>query len=127
MKCFVKGMAGALLVLIAAAIIAPQYSNYVASSQTSIWLIEIEPTTEAITSNILRLQTVSGSGVGIPRPVISHYTPSLIEVTDSGTVFLKGGSDGQFVALVPAFSNGVVTWRCIGGSAHATLRCSDWK
>ena len=127
MKCFFKGMLGALTMLFAAAFVVPQYSDYRAASETSSWLNEIEPTKDAISAKILRLRTTSGAGLGIPRPIITRHTPSLIEVTDAGIIFLKGGRDGQVVVLIPSFSANQVSWHCIGGSSHATGSCEYWQ
>ena len=123
MKSFFIGCFGALSVLFAAAVIIPQYSNYIASSETSTWLAEVAPTTHAITVNITRLKNTTGSGIDVKKPIFSNPKPSLIEVTDDGIILLKGGSDGQFVTLIPEVTNGAVAWRCIGGSSHATLGC----
>jgi hypothetical protein len=127
MRRFFQGMLGAFLVLVAAAIIVPQWQNYLADSQTGAWLnAEIVPTVQAISANVLRLKTTSGAGVGVPKPVFQYDAPTLVKVDPNGIIFLKGGSDGQFVALIPTFSGGKVSWRCIGGSSHATLACTYW-
>lgn len=127
MICFLKGMFGAVVVLTAALFIFPLYSDYRASAETSGWLYEIVPTAEAISDNILHLKTTSGAGVGIAKPTIKMGAPSRIEVMANGTIFLKGGRDGQLVVLIPEFLAGKVLWRCIGGSSHATLSCNNWR
>ena len=122
MKSFFIGCFGALIVLVAAAVINSQYSNYIASSETSRWLAEVTPTTDAISANITRLKATAGSGIGVKKPIFPKKT-SLIKITDHGIILLKGGSDGQFIALVPELSNGDIKWHCIGGSSHATRGC----
>jgi hypothetical protein len=126
-KSVVQGIFGALLVLVAAFLIVPQYSDYRAASETSGWLIASMPTAQAITDNILRQKTTSGAGIGVPKPAFQFHPPALVEVTPNGTIFLKGGRDGQFVALIPEFSARNVLWRCIGGSSHATRPCQHWR
>lgn len=126
MKSFFLGALGAILVLVAAALIYPQYSDYRAAAETSGWLAEVLPTTQAITDNTLRLNTTTGAGFGIPKPTFQSHTPSLIEVTANGTVFLKGGTDGQIIVLYPELSGGKVVWRCRGGS-HVTRACDYWR
>ena len=127
MRRFFQGMLGALLVLVAAAIIVPQWQDYLADSETSVWLnAEIMPAVQSISANALRLRTTSGAGIGVPKPIFQVHAPSLVEIDPDGIIFLKGGSDGQFVALIPTLSGGNVSWRCIGGSSHATLACVHW-
>ena len=125
MKCFFKGMGGAILVLLAAAIIVPQYADYRAALETSDWLSSVTSTTDVITTNVKRLKTTTGSGVGVARPVIAQRPPSLVEIADNGVIFLKGGREGQFVVLIPSYVDGKVVWRCIGGPSHATRRCNN--
>jgi hypothetical protein len=85
-KSVVHGIFGALLVLVAAFLIIPQYSDYRAASETSAWLIASMPTAQAITDNILRQKTTSGAGIGVPKPAFQFHPPALVEVTPNGTM-----------------------------------------
>jgi hypothetical protein len=120
MTCFFKGALGALAVLICAAIVVPQYSDYRAAAETSRWLAQMDPVRLAIEQNAMLLKTMAGAGKYIDVPASLLSPPpgaTLLEIRDSGEIILHGGSDGQLVILTPSFAEGKVTWRCLGGSA----------
>jgi hypothetical protein len=127
MKSVLLGMLGALAVLVAAAVIYPQYSDYRARAQTSEWLFEVQEAQRAVAANAQRRNSLTGSGVGVHRPNFSGTAaPDYFKVTDDGMIFLKGGSDGQLVVLLPSISGTHVSWACVGGSSKATpSRCRD--
>jgi hypothetical protein len=125
MSCFGKGFFGALIVLVIAAIVIPQYADYAASAETSAWMAQVVPTKEYVAANAERSRTLVNSGLGAKRPDFSSRAPSYFEVTKDGTIFLQGGREGQLVVFVPALTEGKVSWRCIGGSRKATMRCNN--
>jgi hypothetical protein len=125
MSCFGKGFFGALIVLIMTAIILPQYSDYAASAETSVWMYQVAPVQDYVAANAERNRTLVDSGVGAKRPEFSSNAPSLFEVTKEGTIFLQGGHGGQLVVLIPTLADRKVSWRCLGGPRKATLRCKD--
>lgn len=127
MKHFMLGALGALLVLVAAAVIVPLYADYLTRSQSSAWVTRARtPTMAAIADAAKRNGTVLGSGVGIARPDLGPEPPAHVEITDDGTLVLHGGRDGQYMVWTPVLAEGEVTWRCRGGSRRDVPReCAD--
>ncbi len=125
MKNLILGMvigmvSSALLVFL----IAPQWSDHRAAAETSAWLAQVRPVQEAIAENAKQRGSLESAGVGVAKPVFQGAGPSDVDVASHGEIFLKGGSDGQLLVLRPYFTEGKeVKWRCIGGSARATLSC----
>jgi hypothetical protein len=113
-----------LLVLAAAAVIVPQYSNYGMLARAYEVLRSIQPVQDRVSSQVLARQSVSGSGRGIsyePVPAVRDW-----QVLADGVVFVRGARFGQVFVLVPSYSEGAVSWRCIGGSAKdVPRRCRD--
>ena len=125
LKPFLQGaVSTAICVMAVAGIVITQYSDYRAATETSSWLNDVLPTVRTISANIIHIKGTTGSGIGVPNPVFKFHAPSVVEITANGTLFLKGGRDGQFVALIPEYSSNHVSWRCMGGSSqcHAGMR-----
>ena len=125
MSCFGKGFFGAIMVLVIAAIVIPQYADYAASAETSAWMKQVGPAKDYVAANAERSRTLVNSGLGAKRPDFSSRAPLYFEVTNDGTIFLQGGREGQLVVFVPVLTKGKVAWRCIGGSRKATMRCNS--
>jgi Tfp pilus assembly major pilin PilA len=119
MKCFLKGLGGALFVLIGAALVIPQYSDYTARAQTSAWLAQIREIQSVIEQNAVKQKSLLGAGRGIDTKTFQAVGIELFEITESSMVILRGGAEGQVIVLIPSLSEDRVVWRCIGGSAHA--------
>ncbi len=112
-----------MLMLAVIVVVIPQYSDYRARAQTDFWLLQLGATKQAIAAKAISAGALSASGMGVPVPVIKGKNqPDLAEVRPDGVIFLQGGIDGQFVAVIPSLQGGGVTWRCIGGSAVAVRR-----
>lgn len=124
MKCFLKGVAGAAITLILATILLSQYSDYLAAAQTDSWLKEVEPLKQQIAANVERYQTLENTSINIKA---THFSiaPEYFKIMPNGTIYIKGGKEGQLIVLVPILSGGSVTWRCIGGSRKHTLTCKE--
>lgn len=116
MKCFVKGMLGALLVLISAAVVIPLYGDYRSRSETMNWLQNIRPIQFAVADNAIKLNTLNNSGIGIKIPNGLTSEPNVI-IRPDGMILIHGQKYGQLVALIPELSRNKVTWKCFGGSA----------
>ena len=114
-RAFISGAIGALLVLIAAAIIVPQYGDYTARSRAATVLNSVRPLQDRIASRIIALKSVSGSGIGNSQLVASPVKE--IVVLEDGIIIVVGSHFGQVLVLVPSYSSGNVSWRCLGGSA----------
>lgn len=119
MPCFFKGALGAFLVLVAAAIIVPQYSDYLSAAETSLWLSKMEPVKMMVEENSGKLKTLNGAGRHIDKAAFAPNNVTFFEIRDSGEILLQGGRDGQFVMLTPTLDNGKISWRCLGGSRKA--------
>ena len=120
MKAFLYGAAGALLVLVAAAVIVPQYADYRSRAETSAWLARLRADTlPAIEAAIRRSGRTAGAGDGIAPPDFGSDAPGRVEITTDGIVLLQGGRDGQLLVLMPQLLGDEVTWICRGGSAKA--------
>lgn len=122
MRNFFGGALGAIVVLFAAAIIYPQYCDYRAAAETSLWLGVAETTIKPyIAETAMRNKTVRGSGVGVPKPVFPANNTPTLEITPDGMIIMQGGREGQLVVLIPSLAEGKVTWRCLGGSRHDVM------
>jgi hypothetical protein len=114
-RSFFFGALGALLVLVAAAIVVPQYSDYRARARGSEMLFYVRPVQDLVASRAIALQSLSGAGVGL-----RYETPASVKeliVREDGTLVVVGSHFGQVFVLMPSYSAGVVSWRCLGGSA----------
>ncbi|NHZ97708.1 pilin [Massilia sp. CCM 8734] len=114
MKCFLKGVLGALCVLVLAAVIIPQYSGYRARAETGKMLVELGAVQYAIEADAVKRGTFAGTATQLTQalPVPSNVT--LFEVNDTGVIVAKGGRNGQMIILSPLFVDGKIQWRCIG-------------
>jgi hypothetical protein len=126
-KCFLMGFAGAILGLLLSIFVGARYADYMAAEQTEAWLQQLAPTVAQVSANIEKLHGVSGAGLGVATPSFSGKPPppALALVTADGAILLQGGYRGQAVVLLPSWTGGKPTWRCIGGSQHGTLRCAN--
>lgn len=125
MKSFIFGALGAIFVLISAAIIMPQYSDYRAQSEISDWLNIIHDTQLSINSKAISAGSLNDVGKKIMLPRLSSKI-DYFEITNTGTILIKGGLAGQFIALIPTIKDGEVNWVCIGGSnEHMVSKCKS--
>jgi hypothetical protein len=119
MKCFLKGLGGALFVLIGAALVVPQYSDYRARAKTSEWLARSQEIQSMIEENAVKQKSLLGAGRGIDVKTFQLAGLDVFEIMDSSTIILRGGPEGQVIVLIPSLSETRVVWRCIGGPAKA--------
>jgi len=126
MKSFFLGVFGALTVLISAAIIIPQYNDYVSQVETRRWLRQVKDVQKEIETQLLAGESLK-DGI-IEKPVINIYHkdhPNFFENVDyfnirpDGMILIKGGSDKQMIILMPKLIDGKIHWECIGGSNNA--------
>lgn len=119
---FIAGAAGALFILVAAAIIVPQYGDFRARAQAADALVSIRPTQDRVAAQAIARQSLVGSGLGIAQSASGHISESWV-LTD-GAIVLRLAGTGQVFVLLPTYSAGAVSWRCIGGSAkNVPLNC----
>jgi hypothetical protein len=115
MKHFALGFVTALLLIL---IVIPQYSDYRHVAETQRWVGEIRPVMERIEKNILKNASLVDANIGVDKMLLSGgeaKQPDVFEITRLGEIILRGGSHGQLLILIPAFEEGKVRWRCIGG------------
>jgi hypothetical protein len=117
-KALVSGLVGGFVGVFAAVFVMAQYSDYRAQSQIDGWLTELEPVQVAIATNALAAGKVDEAGRGVEPPALES-TRAALHVSVDGTIRVRGGVKGQLIVLEPILADGVVTWRCIGGSHDA--------
>lgn len=116
------GVRGAVIVLITASIVIPQYTDYESRSHTSEAMSSASPIKEAIAGKAAGQDSLTAVGRNIKLPnmefkIKSNTVKGHIEVTDNGAILLQDGFDRQLVVMIPSVDAGKVNWRCLGGSA----------
>lgn len=112
-SCFLRGVLGALMVLLAAAIIIPQYADYRERAANAAILNESLALQQAIEARIQGLGAVENSGLGIEVP--PEGTDYKAVITRDGAVILQGIRYGHVMVLTPRLAQGAVSWQCVGG------------
>ncbi len=111
-SCFLRGVLGALVILLAAAVAIPQYADYKERAANSAIYDESLPLRESIEARILELDSVENSGTGIQVPTSKGFKAS---ITRDGSIILQGNRYGHVLLLTPNLNQGMVGWQCIGG------------
>lgn len=119
MKCFLIGSSGALLMLISVFLGISQYSDYRALSEIDGWLAHVQEIQTEIEQKAVKQNSLTGVGNNLQTKKFPNSNLDVFEVSESGTILLRGGRDGQMIVLIPLFSEKGVVWRCIGGSRAA--------
>lgn len=123
---FLYGALGAFLVLGVAAIIIPQYSDYFTTTETDRWLTDVAEVQSKIERRAVEINSLERAGADIPLPKIVNGPVQYLEISQDGRIYIKGGSEGQLVVLIPALEGESVVWRCIGGSTRSVaIKCRD--
>lgn len=110
--CFIRGALGALVILIAAAVIVPQYADYKERAANAMMYDESASLRQAVEARILELGGIQNSGIGVQIPPPGSYRANL---TRDGIIILQGAAFGHVLVLSPAFHEGAVIWQCTGG------------
>lgn len=110
--CFLRGALGACAVLLAAAVVIPQYADYRERAANAAMFDESASLRQGVEARILELGGIQNSGVGVQVPPPSSYRANL---TRDGVIILQGAAFGHVLVLSPAFYQGEVIWQCIGG------------
>lgn len=119
MKCFLAGIAGALVAIVGVLVFNSQYSDYLARAETYEWLAKAQVTKSLIEKNATKQGSLISAGNSVNNTLRRPSNLDVFEVTDSGIILLRGGREGQFIALIPSVLNGRIVWRCIGGPIRA--------
>ncbi|HEX5055814.1 MAG TPA: hypothetical protein VFX02_04880 [Gammaproteobacteria bacterium] len=109
-RCFWWGAFGAFVVLLAAAILVPQYADYKDRAANTASYDESLMLRESIAARIIELGSVENSGTNIQAPADAGYKA----VTRDGAIILQGRY-GHVLVLTPSLDQGAVTWKCVGG------------
>jgi hypothetical protein len=121
-SCFLRGALGAFGVLVAAAILVPQYADYRDRAANTTIYEDSLALREAIGARILELGSVENSGINVQAPADGNYKAS---VTRDGAVILQGRY-GHVMVLTPVLVQGAVSWQCIGGPPNdMPRRCRE--
>jgi hypothetical protein len=122
-SCFFRGMLGACVVLLATAVIVPQYADYKERAATTQMFNESATLRQAVEARILELGGIQNSGTGVQVPPAGSYRANLMR---DGIVILQGVAFGHVLVLSPAFHQGEVIWQCTGGPPKDMPRqCRD--
>ena len=117
LKCFLIGILGAIVVLAAAAVLAPLYCDYDARAALSDSLQQLAPYRDMIAENASKQGSPERSGVGISIP--SETFPSLnvdyARVFPDGTILIRHTKHHQVIIWEPSMTAGQISWRCVGG------------
>jgi hypothetical protein len=109
-RCFFWGALGAFIVLLAAAILVPQYADYKDRAANTTAYDDSLALRESIGARILELGSVENSGTNIQVPADASYKA----ITRDGTIILQGRY-GHVLVLTPSLDQGAVNWHCVGG------------
>ncbi len=115
MKCFLKGVAGAVLLLIASAIIIPGYSDYSDRIITNEMLSSVKPLQAAIE---IQLGNDKEINVDVTKYNLSTSITT-IRIGSDGAITVQGGKHGQVFILTPTSISEATKWHCMGGNYHA--------
>ena len=90
MKCFLKGMIGAFVVLLIAAIAIPQYADYSDRAKSDDMLHSIDPLKQKLASLLINQLDINSG-------IVEHDSRFIdtLEVFDSGEIFIKGMGSGS--------------------------------
>jgi Tfp pilus assembly major pilin PilA len=75
--CFFRGAFGACVVLLATAVIVPQYADYKERAATTEMFNESVTLRQAVEARILELGGIQNSGTGVQVPSASNYRANL--------------------------------------------------
>ncbi|GAB2896061.1 hypothetical protein GCM10027046_26790 [Uliginosibacterium flavum] len=119
MKSFILDCLGAIAIVAIASLTVPFFADYRARAESGGWLAQMQDTQQLIAARALKAGTLSGAGIGIDTPQLESSVPDLLRIEDSGMIIIKGGHAGQTLLLIPALSEGRISWTCIGGPDDA--------
>jgi hypothetical protein len=109
---FSWGALGAIVVLVAAAIVVPQYSDYRSRAEAYNMLVIAEPLQRSVETHALASHTLQGSGVGVT--MAPEFFDAFVQ-QDGAIILHNRNAFGQLLMLQPTLQGGNITWRCMGG------------
>ncbi len=115
LKCFFTGMLGAVLVLLAAAVLVPVYGDFAGRAALSESLAGLATYREKIARMASRRGSIEGSGVGVLIEDLPGLSLDYARVFPDGTLVIRHAGYHQVVVWEPSIAAGQVSWKCIGG------------
>ena len=118
LRAFLFGGLGAAVVLISVALTLPMYADYRSRVQASDSVILARGLQQRIEDYFLQNKTAqlpaeaTSWSIQGAEPVISR-----VEIFRNGAFVIVLRKYGQVVVFIPSYSEGKVTWRCLGGSS----------
>lgn len=119
MKSFILDCLGAIAIVAIASLTVPFFADYRARAESEGWLAQMQDTQQIIAARALKAGTLTGAGHDLATPRFESKVPDLLRIEDSGMIIIKGGHTGQTLMLIPALSEGRISWTCIGGPDDA--------
>ncbi|MDX1401994.1 MAG: pilin [Kiloniellales bacterium] len=116
-RCLVMGASGAVLVLLAAAVLIPAYGDYLGRATLSEVLAELESYRHEIAEKATNQGTMENAGVGVaisPEDSL-RLGVNYARIFSDGTIVFRHGRYEQVIVWEPTMAGGNVTWRCVGG------------
>lgn len=117
LRCFFAGAMGAILVLIAAAVLIPAYGDYRGRAALTAAMSELDSYRHDISERAATLGKTEASGVGIVVSPgdMARLGFDYVRIFADGTIVARHGKYHQVVIWEPAISSGEVSWRCLAG------------
>ena len=94
------------------ALIIPAYTDFSSREESLVMIKHLEKIQEDIELRI------KDHGFVASKKNVSEQHESIgkILISSDGIIISRGAKRGQIIILIPAYENGKITWRCIGGS-----------
>ncbi len=117
LRCLFAGALGAVLVLIAAAVLIPVYGDYRGRAALTEAMGELVSYRTDISERAAKLGKTEGSGIGIvvsPED-LARLGLDYVRIFSDGTIVIRHGQYRQVIVWEPTVSAGEVSWKCVGG------------
>jgi hypothetical protein len=125
---FLWGVIATILGIVIFMLMRPIISSFIGNWQTSGWLEKVPSSLDAISIKAIKQASLENAGRGVTLPYGAGNQDSVqMEVTDESIVLVRGGYEGQLIALIPTLAATTVSWRCLGGSAKVTVACTKFS
>lgn len=117
LRCLFAGALGAVLVLIAAAVLIPAYGDYRGRATLTEAMSELDSYRFDISERATTLGKTEGSGTGIVVSPgdMARLGFDYVRIFSDGTIAARHGKYHQVIIWEPTISSGEVSWRCLAG------------
>ena len=123
MRCFLFGLAGFFLAALLASIAFAAYGDYSARASLSETMQSVTPLQHQIAEIIVTQNEIANAGAALVPPAAkqSFLNTDFLKVSSDGTVVFRSRKHGQIIVLAPAYTSGVVSWKCTGSKPEKNL------